>query len=518
MILSFLRSRILLIVVGISCELLYFFYFLQRFPLIRYYNDLTDMGMITEFSHASFLSFIIVCSLLFILFGSAWWKTQQLHDRGTLWLILSFGAIFALTTLFVYPITAIDVFNYIAESLVLLDYHANPMLVSLSQHPQDPLAYLAVAWGAYPASYGPIGLLIDTLPNIFANRNILMNLILLKAIFSAAILMGAFVTYKILTRIGPKFALAGALALAWNPFALFEYSANSHNDIIMVLFILLAVLALVEERPILALVLITASALTKYASLPLIPLFFIYSFIHQPDNQQRMQYTIRATAATLLLTLLTFGPFWDGPHTFDSLFFVNNINLSSFNMFLNDISSLTISLDQAKQWGLVLFGTFYLYALFLCSRKIEDMLRGCFIAMFALLAFGVTNVEVWYAIWPFTLAILVPAIEETLIAFIFIYGAMLTELVHAYVWPWINVQANIYTSMLINSIAYLTIFLPALILLLGLEGRRITQISTQFLLAKKSESANEKFSVIRESYDGLNSGGSQNRNSFTAAI
>ncbi len=485
MIPGFLRSRLALVLAGIGCELLYFFYLLRQFPLLRSYNDLIDMGMVTKTSHAGFLWFLLVFSVLFALFGFAWWQVRQLQDHATLWLILGFGAIFALTNIFVYPITAIDVFNYIAESIVMLDYHANPMIVSLAQYPHDSLVRLTVGWGIYPASYGPIGLLIDAIPTLFAGRNVLANLLLLKLLFSSVLLLEAFVAYKILLKIGPKFALAGALALAWNPFALFEYSANGHNDILMVLFILLAVLALVEERPVLALVLVTASALTKYASLPLIPLFFAYSVVHQPSHQQRLRYAGVAIATSLLLVLITFTPFWAGPRTFDSLFFVNRINLSSFNMFLNDISSKTISLDQAKQPGLVIFGLFYIYALFLCTRRIEDMLRGCFIAMFALLAFGVTNIEVWYAIWPFALAVVIPDTGEMLIASLLIYGATLTELVHAYVWPWINIQTNTFAYDIVNSIAYLVIFLPAFLLLLFIECRNISSYTVQFLAIKK---------------------------------
>lgn len=485
MIWSFLRSRMALIVAGIGCELLYFFYLLRQFPLLHSYNDLIDMGMVTKTSHAGFLWFLLVFSVLFALFGFAWWRVQYLQDRATLWLILGFGVVFALTNIFVYPVTAIDVFNYIAESIVMLDHHANPMIVSLVQYPQDSLVRLTVGWGIYPASYGPIGLLIDAIPTLLAGRNVLANLILLKVLFSSVLLLEAFVAYKILLKIGPKFALAGALALAWNPFAHFEFVANSHNDILMVLFILFAVLALVHERPVLALVLITASALTKYASLPLIPLFFAYSVFHQPSNQRRLRYAGLAITASLLLVLITFAPFWAGPHTFDSLFFVNRINLSSFNMFLSDISSQTISQDQAKQPGLVIFGLFYLYALFLCTRRIEDMLRGGFIAMFALLAFGVSNIEVWYAIWAFALAVVIPDTGEMLVASLLIYGATLTELVHAYIWPWINIQTNTSAYTIVNSIAYLTIFLPAFLLLIILEYRNIARYITQFQLTRK---------------------------------
>ena len=494
MILAFLRSRMALVLTGIGCELVYFFYLLRQFPLLRSYNDLIDMGMVTKTSHAGFLWFLLVFSLLFALFGFAWWQAYHLRDRATLWLILGFGAIFALTNIFVYPVTAIDVFNYIAEGIVMIDYHANPMLVSLAQYPQDSLVRLTVGWGIYPASYGPIGLLIDAIPTLLTGRNVLANLIFLKVLFSSVLLLEAFVAYKILLRIGPKFALAGALALAWNPFALFEYSANSHNDILMMLFVLLAVLALVEERPVLGLVLVTASALTKYASLPLIPLFFAYSVV---PSSNRLRYAGLAIAASLLLALITFAPFWAGPRTLDSLFFVNRINLSSFNMFLNDISSKTISLDQAKQPGLVIFGLFYIYALFLCTRRIEDMLRGCFIAMFALLAFGVTNVEVWYAIWPFALAIVVPDRGEMLVASLLIYGATLTELVHAYVWPWVNIQTNTFAYDIVNSIAYLVIFLPAFLLLLFLEYRNISSYRVQLLATQKRGGDVETVDVVK---------------------
>src|SRR5947209_6986623 len=45
-ILSFVRSRLLLIILGLSCELLYMLYFVRQFPLLKYYHSSTDMGYI----------------------------------------------------------------------------------------------------------------------------------------------------------------------------------------------------------------------------------------------------------------------------------------------------------------------------------------------------------------------------------------------------------------------------------------------------------------------------------------
>ena len=53
------------------------------------------------------------------------------------------------------------------------------------------------------------------------------------------LIISAFFIYKILSLIAPRFALPGALALAWNPFALFKFSVNGHNDIAMTLLIIL---------------------------------------------------------------------------------------------------------------------------------------------------------------------------------------------------------------------------------------------------------------------------------------
>ena len=50
----------------------------------------------------------------------------------------------------------------------------------------------------------------------------------------------------------------------------------------MMLFVLLAILALVYDRLVLAFALIVTSALVKFATLPLLPLFFIYGIAHQP--------------------------------------------------------------------------------------------------------------------------------------------------------------------------------------------------------------------------------------------
>jgi len=468
-----LRSHLWLLLLGVTSELVYFFYLLRTFPLMHDYYHLDTMGGIAGYTHTGFLTYLMAFSLLFVLFGFAWWETRRFQDRATLWIILGFGGIFGVTNTLVYPVIAIDLFNYIVQSLVLVQYHANPIVTPPGHFPKDPLMHLAGGYFNVPSPYGPLGQLIDSLPVAIGGRNILASLLLLKLMFSAMLMISAFFIYKILSLIAPRFALPGALALAWNPFALFEYSANGHNDIAMTLFIILAVLALTKEHHVWALMLLTASALVKFSSLPLIPLFFIYSFNHHPTIKKRIIYIIESILAFSGLILAIWGPFWAGPQTFQYLLSITQSRLYSFSMLLNDFSSSRISFDQAKTIGWALFGVCFLYAMRLSPRDFLSLLKGCYITMFALLAFSATYVQPWYLIWPLVFAILIPQTNVSLAVILFSYSANLAEIGPAYIFAW-GLPLN--ASSIVNSFFYLIIFFaPTLFLLVS----RFHQIFSQ---------------------------------------
>lgn len=458
-----LRSRRWLITIGIACELIYLFCFVRQFPLLSYYQGLIDMGQITNNSYTGFLLYVLPFTALFALFGFAWWEVRHLQDRATLWLILGFGAIFTATMSFVYPVTAIDVFGYIVQSLVLVQHHANPMVTTAATFQDDPMMQLAGGWINAGAPYGPLGILLDAIPTVIAGRNLLLNLLLLKCIFSALLLLEAYLVYTILSRYAPQFALAGALFVAWNPQAIFEYSANSHNDVVLMLFVLLAILALLKERHLLAFALIIASVLFKYTTAPLVPLFFLYSFMHQPTWPTRWRYAGLSIGLGLVMIVAFFAPFWAGPSMFQSTLSQDNQYISSFSNLLNQAT--LIELEQARFIGRIIFGLCYLYALWLASRNFQGLLRAGFITLFCFLAFGTGKFESWYTLWPILLAVLIPSTEKTIAVWLFAYGAILLHPTFAYIWVWSGRSGPMFGMA--STISYILVFIPALLLLSG---------------------------------------------------
>ncbi|MBO0783079.1 MAG: hypothetical protein J2P37_30050 [Ktedonobacteraceae bacterium] len=457
----FLRSRLTLIVIALLCELLYLYCFVRPFPLLSYYQNLTDMGNITGNSRAGFFLYVLPFTVLFALVGFAWWEVRYLRDKATLWLILGFGLLFTITMAFVYPVTAIDVFGYIVQSLILIQHHANPMITPASTFPNDSTMYLAGGWANAGSPYGPLGILVDAIPTWLAGRNLLINLLLLKLLFSALLLLEAYLIYIILSTYAPQLALAGALFIAWNPQALFEYSANSHNDVVLMLFVLLAILALTKERHLLAFGLLVASVLFKYTTAPLVPLFFIYSFTRQPNWSLRLRYAGLAIGIGLGMVAIAFAPFWAGPTMFQNFLDQDNQYISSFSNLLAE--AIQIPFDQAKLSGRIVFGICYLGALYLCTRNLQGLLWSGFIALFCFLGFASGKFEAWYTLWPMLLAILLPNIVTAIAMLLFAYGAALLHAIFAYLWVWSGRSGPMFET--VNTLSYLVAFAPALLLL-----------------------------------------------------
>jgi len=465
--LHFLRLRLPVIILGLCSECAYLLYFVRQFPLLTYYQRDIDMGGITGHSHAGFFAFVGIFTALFLVVAVTWWLLQDAEDSGTLWLVLGFGAVFAVTMVFVYPVTAIDIFSYIDQSRIMLHYHQNPIFTTPAQYGQDPLMGLSDGWSGAGAPYGPLGLVIDAIPMLFVGGNLLANLILLKLMFSAMALGSAGAVYQLLRRVSPRHAITGALLVAWNPLVLFEVSANGHNDMAMMLLAVLGLLSVVNSELTVGPLLLVASALIKYATVILLPIALLYGLARQPTWRARALYLWITTVSMLLLVVLAYWRFWEGVVTLTHLLYQTQRFLVSFSSVVVQLFPGTISLDGATLLGRAFFAVVYLYALQLSIRGGVALLQACFLAMFAFVGLGVTNFESWYGAWPVLLGAAVPRLPERAATLLFAWGATLGAAFFGYVWVWLNLSQDGF--VLANKLSYLLAFLPAALAILLLR-------------------------------------------------
>lgn len=470
------RARLLpLVVLGASMEIVYLGYFVRRFPVLQYYRGpYMDLGQISGHTRPALVGYVIACTTLFVLYGLAWWVSRDLDDEMTLWTVLGFGALFAVTLAFVYPVTALDVFAYIDQSLVMVQYHQNPIFTPPAAFGSDPLMSLSGGWGGVPAPYGPLGVVVDAVPTLLVGRNLLANLMILRLMFSAMAMVEAYLVYRILRSISPRAAVSGALLVSWSPYILFETSANGHNDIAMMLFVLLGFLSMVEGELTIGVVLVAASALVKYGTLLLLPLVLMYGLTRHSTWQERARYLLVTCLSVAVLVTVVYAPFWKGLSTLNALQFQNQRYLYSLSTLLNNLSSNNLSLDRAAFLGRVVFVPVYLYALSLCARDLHYLVRASFLAMFGFFLLANTNFLYWYAVSVFILAAACPDLPERLCAFFMACAIeIVTVSLNIYVWVLLGVTSDSFRP--INNVSYLAMFaLPALILLvttLRHEGR-----------------------------------------------
>ena len=163
----------------------------------------------------------------------------------------------------------------------------------------------------------------------------------------------------------------------------------------------------------------------------------------------------------MTMTIAFYFPFWKGPSTLNRALLENTFHLQSFDSFLAHLFP-GIPLDTATTVGRLLFVPLYCYALVLSTRRGADFVRACFVTMFALLGLATSNVKIWYAIWPMSLAAGLRFVHRTA-GLLMAMGATLSAAVFAYLYVWLGQTSSSFGT--VNAIAYFITFVPAALFL-----------------------------------------------------
>lgn len=211
----------------------------------------------------------------------------------------------AVANLLIYPVGALDVFNYLIELKLAYFYHQNPYLVTFAGYRDDPFALPAFLVDV-PLFYGPVWLLTSGLPAAVAGFGDVVRLLLALKAFNLALLgLTALAIYRY--QPDDRRGLRAAYLFLANPLVLFEGIGNAHNDVLMTLFAVAALLALQRRSP-LAGPLLALSVLVKFFTAVLAPLF-VAAAVANRWGRRRL-----AAAAVLAVTVAvaTAAPWWAG--------------------------------------------------------------------------------------------------------------------------------------------------------------------------------------------------------------
>jgi hypothetical protein len=360
-------------------------------------------------------------------------------------------------------VSAIDLFIYAVRSRLFTAHGVDPIAVPPVAFPDDPLMRFASAeWSDDVSPYGPLWTLIAAPATWIAGDRIGVALIAFKVLAGLSVLIGAWLISRIVARERPQGAATAAVVYLWNPLVLWEGVGNGHNDVVLVLPLLLALLAWQTRRERLVIPLLVVAALIKYVTLLLIPLVAVA--IWRRGRSAVRQAEVLASGAALSLAAVIAGstPFYDFGAVRRSVERQGDIFLTSPAAVAVDLLGHMIdrsaAADSVKTIGFAILAAALVWSLVRIWRHPEDLICTIGEVLFVYLLVAAWQFRSWYLIWLVALAAVTSRHWLRIRVLTWTIGAMAGYAL--FIWGWHWWQVDFAT---IQRVAVLLIFGPVLL-------------------------------------------------------
>ena len=323
-----------------------------------------------------------------------------------------FIAIIAVIFVAVIPFTCSDVFYYLGIGRINSEYGQNPYYTTIKDFVDagDNSQYLVQDsvlaqgyindWADSTVVYGPIWTLICNIVAGLSFGNIDIGLLVFKLINVIVHIFNSYLIYKITNK--KIFALIYGL----NPFVLIEGIACVHNDMFVVLFILLTLYFLLKRKNlIVSLVFLALATTIKYFPILLLPFIIIYYF-RKEKPLKRFVKCIQYGLIFAVFMLIPYLLYIRDIEVFAGIFTQQEKLAKSIYIIVTEyFGSIPNVVNQLKKLLLGAFVIIYVAVCIVLINKKEISFRSqmkkyeYFLVAFLFLL--ITNFQPWYILWLF---------------------------------------------------------------------------------------------------------------------
>jgi hypothetical protein len=279
------RRQGILGALGLLSVLLYVFGITARYPLtVGLQTPRISWYTLSGYSLRAGLVFALVVGLLILGYGVALHLALGL-GRGRVHLlvavIVGVWLLSCAALLGAYPGESLDIFDYTFRGRMLVEYGASPLATAPSAYWTKPF-YPYITWRGQVDTYGPVweyasGLVawvVSPMPGRGDSQIAYIIGYRLLAILLAG--LSGLIIALMVGHHDSTFVPAALLAWLWNPLLLFATAIGAHNDIIMMLAVLAALLLFQRWRWVYGLLALALAAHVKLTALLILPVLGLW--------------------------------------------------------------------------------------------------------------------------------------------------------------------------------------------------------------------------------------------------
>jgi alpha-1,6-mannosyltransferase len=464
--------------IGIASGILYFVVYqtVEAIYLNGFHLDV--VGVVSQDFPANHINLIweltgyyVSIVILFILY---FWLLRlcyhsQLSNRRVSNLVLIFPIVFNIGLIFVRPYLSIDIFSYIGHGYLGITPGNNPYVNAVKELANMPFGQQLSSWGWRPdhgiTPYGPLWTQFEVAVVRFA-QHVQTDIILLKSLVVAASLISAALIWQILGKIDSKVQLLGTVTYLWNPTVIIEFAAEGHNDALMIVFTLFALLLTINLRPATSVLMLMLGVLAKYLPLIFLPTFLAYYWRTYRTTKERSQNFVRilfGLAMGLGVSILLYQQFWVGTNTFQGVIQSSQQSYLSMSFLLLRFLELLHLGSPADTLTLMILKVLFLFSVFVATIRTVDgksLLRSCANIALVYLLIASPFYWPWYTILPLALMALSPYGNFQLMSFVLTFCSRLVapiEIIRAN--SLINPKFGMLITILVGVLVPLFIFI-----------------------------------------------------------
>ncbi len=251
------------------------------------------------------IPFALVCVALFAVYATVFRALRGVQSLAVQAFVFAAGAV-AMLTYVVSPVMfSTDIFAYAMYGRAASVYGGNPYSGVMPFPDTDPF-FVQYGIEYIPSWYGPVWTFISAAATWFTGEHLGMTVLAFRLIAIVSALIASAFIWSCLRKYSPENAARGLVLFLWSPLLIMETGLSGHNDPVMLAFVAFGVWLHLRGHKASAVVALTLSALVKFLTGMLVPLYLLLVLREAKTWRERISFVLRSAISAGAVALVAF--------------------------------------------------------------------------------------------------------------------------------------------------------------------------------------------------------------------